>query len=50
MQEYGKQIRFLSGKETGFELKFETYDLVEKDAEVLLKKTEQFLIDMEILF
>lgn len=50
MQEYGKQIRFLSGKETGFELKFETYDLVEKDAEVLLKRTEQFLIDMEILF
>lgn len=50
LKQYEGKMQFVRTGQPGFELKYEKFGLIEKDEVLLLKKAEQLLCDMEVLF
>ena len=50
LKTYGTSLQFVTTGQPGFVLRYPKHGLVEKDEELILDKTEQLLLDMEVLF
>ncbi len=50
LKTYGTSLQFVTTGQPGFVLRYPKHGLVEKDEELILNKTEQLLLDMEVLF
>ena len=49
LKAYGTNLKFVTAGNPGFVLSYPKHGLVEKDEILILEKTEQLLLDMEIL-